>query len=281
MNSALDRYAVMGNPIGHSKSPRIHALFAQQTGQCLSYEAMLVAVDGFVTAVDEFQHSGGKGLNITVPFKQEAWALIANRSPRAERAGAVNTIVFAADGGRYADTTDGVGLVRDLIINHGITLSQKRILVLGAGGAVRGVLEPILEQSPTELVIANRTAAKAVELAQVFHPQDNISGCGFEALAGRQFDVVINGTAASLEGEVPPLPENVLAKGACCYDMMYGNTLTAFQRWAQQQGAHQALDGLGMLVEQAAESFFLWRGVRPKTVPVIDELRRQMQTDAS
>lgn len=280
MKSTIDRYAVMGNPIGHSKSPKIHALFAQQTGQRLSYETLLVDIDGFAAAVDQFQYGGGKGLNITVPFKQEAWALITNRSPRAERAGAVNTIVFAGDGSRYADTTDGVGLVRDLTINHGIALQQKRILILGAGGAVRGVLEPILEQKPAELVIANRTAAKAVELAQLFREHGNISGCGFEALAGRQFDVVINGTAASLEGEVPPLPEKVLAKEACCYDMMYGNRPTAFQIWAQQQGARQALDGLGMLVEQAAESFFLWRGVRPKTAPVIDELRRQMHVDA-
>ncbi|MBI3773368.1 MAG: shikimate dehydrogenase [Gammaproteobacteria bacterium] len=276
MNIPIDRYAVMGNPIGHSKSPKIHALFAQQTGQRLSYEALLVELGGFAAAVDQFQRSGGKGLNITVPFKQEAWALIANRSPRAGRAGAVNTIVFADDGSCYADTTDGVGLVRDLTINHGITLQQKRVLILGAGGAVRGVLEPILEQKPAALVIANRTAAKAVALAQLFRDQGNIFGCGFEALVGRQFDVVINGTAASLEGKVPPLPENVLAKDACCYDMMYSNQPTAFQVWAQQQGARQALDGLGMLVEQAAESFFLWRGVRPQTASVIAEVRRQM-----
>lgn len=281
MNTTVDRYAVMGNPIGHSKSPKIHALFAQQTGQHLSYEALLVDIDGFAAAVDQFQHNGGKGLNITVPFKQEAWALIAHRSPRAERAGAVNTIAFADDGSRYADTTDGVGLVRDLTINHGITLQQKRVLILGAGGAVRGVLEPLLEQKPVELVIANRTAAKAAELAQLFCQCGNISGYGFEALTGRQFDVVINGTTASLEGEVPPLPENVLATDACCYDMMYGNKPTAFQIWAQQHSARQALDGLGMLVEQAAESFFLWRGVRPKTAPVIAELRRQIQADAS
>lgn len=276
MNTSTDRYAVMGNPISHSKSPKIHALFAQQTGQSLTYEALLVALDGFAAAVDGFQRSGGKGLNITVPFKQEAWALIANRSPRAARAGAVNTIIFNDDGSRYADTTDGVGLVRDLTINHGVGLAQKRILVLGAGGAVRGVLEPLLAQGPAELVIANRTAAKAVELAEVFHQQGNVSGCGFEALVGRKFDVIINGTAASLEGEVPPLPPDVLAADSCCYDMMYGNQPTAFQAWAQQHGARLALDGLGMLVEQAAESFLLWRGVRPETAPVISELRRQM-----
>ena len=207
-----DRYAVMGNPISHSKSPKIHALFAQQTSQELSYEAILVELDGFIAAVDRFQSENGKGLNITVPFKQEAWALVTDRSDRAQLAGAVNTLVIRADGSRYADNTDGVGLVRDLTINHGIQLKDKHVLVLGAGGAVRGVLAPVLAQGPQTLVIANRTAKKAVDLAELFRQSGDISGCGFDELAGQQFDLIINGTAASLEGQVTPLPDDGLAE---------------------------------------------------------------------
>lgn len=271
-----DRYAVMGNPIAHSKSPKIHALFAQQTQQQLTYEALLVPLDGFADAVAAFRASGGKGLNITVPFKQEAWALAAEHTQRAERAGAVNTLWFRDDGTMLADTTDGVGLVRDLTRNHGIVLTGKRILILGAGGAVRGVLEPILAERPATVVISNRTASKADELASLFGDMGSISGCGFEALAGQQFDLVINGTAASLEGEVPPLPDDLLAPNASCYDMMYGATPTPFQRWATAHGAACSLDGLGMLVEQAAEAFALWRGVRPETGAVIIALRQAM-----
>lgn len=271
-----DRYAVMGNPIAHSKSPNIHALFAQQTQQRLTYEALLVPLDGFVSAVTEFRASGGKGLNITVPFKQEAWALEAEHTERAERAGAVNTLWFRDDGTALADTTDGVGLVRDLTLNHHLTLAAKRILILGAGGAVRGVLEPILSEGPTSVVIANRTASKAQALATLFGDKGAITGAGFDALAGQQFDLVINGTAASLEGAVPPLPDDLLAPNASCYDMMYGATRTPFQLWATAHGAAQSLDGLGMLVEQAAEAFMLWRGVRPQTGAVIAALRQAL-----
>ena len=275
-----DHYAVMGNPIAHSKSPRIHTLFAQQTGQSLVYEALLVTVDGFADAVATFRAEGGKGLNITVPFKQEAWALTAEQTERARRAGAVNTLWFRADGSTLADTTDGVGLVRDLMVNHSIALRAKRILILGAGGAVRGVLEPILAQQPAVVVIANRTASKARELAQLFADLGSISGCGFDELSGQQFDLVINGTAASLAGEVPPLPDDLLADNASCYDMMYGATVTPFQRWATAHGARHSLDGLGMLVEQAAEAFALWRGVRPESVPVIRQLRESFLDNA-
>jgi len=272
-----DRYAVMGNPIGHSKSPYIHARFAEQTGQDLSYEAILVEPGDFPAAVARFRAAGGKGLNITVPFKQEAWALAQRRSGRAERAGAVNTLRWESDGTLYGDTTDGVGLVRDLKDNHGVQLAGRRLLLLGAGGAVRGVLEPLLAEQPLELVIANRTVARAEELADIFTGLGSLRACGFEALAGCQFDLVINGTAASLQGEVPPLPAGVLADGAVCHDMMYGKEPTAFLRWAAAAGAVQTLDGLGMLVEQAAESFYLWRGVRPATAPVIAALRAAMQ----
>lgn len=270
-----DRYAVMGNPIAHSKSPRIHALFAQQTNQEIRYEPLLVSLDSFPAAVAEFRASGGKGLNVTVPFKQEAWALEAEHTERAQRAGAVNTLWFRDDGAMLADTTDGVGLVRDLTINHRITLTAKRILILGAGGAVRGVLDPILAEHPATVVIANRTASKARELATLFSDKGAITGCGFDALNGQQFDLVINGTAASLEGQVPPLPDDLLAHNASCYDMMYSATRTAFQLWATAHGAVQSFDGLGMLVEQAAEAFMIWRGVRPHTATVIVAVRQE------
>lgn len=271
-----DRYAVMGNPIGHSKSPYIHTRFAEQTGEDLVYDAILVEPGDFPAAVARFRAAGGKGLNVTVPFKQEAWALAQRRSGRAERAGAVNTLRWESDGTLYGDTTDGIGLIRDLKDNHGVQLTGRRLLLLGAGGAVRGVLEPLLAEEPLELVIANRTVARAEELADTFAGLGPIRACGFEALAERQFDVVINGTAASLQGEVPPLPAGVLAGGAVCHDMMYGKEPTAFLRWATAAGATQTLDGLGMLVEQAAESFYLWRGVRPATTPVIAALRAAM-----
>ena len=271
-----DRYAVMGNPIGHSKSPLIHTRFAQQTGQQLSYEALLVELDDFAAAVARFRAAGGKGLNVTVPFKQEAWALAGRRSQRAERAGAVNTLRLEDDGSLYGDNTDGVGLVRDLKENHAVALAGRRLLLLGAGGAVRGVLEPLLAERPAELVIANRTVAKADELAAAFADLGRVRASSFAALEGQQFDVVINGTAASLQGEVPPLPAGVLAADAVCYDMMYGKEPTPFLRWAAAAGATRALDGLGMLVEQAAESFYLWRGVRPATSPVIAALRQHM-----
>jgi shikimate dehydrogenase len=270
----LDRYAVMGNPIGHSKSPQIHAQFAAQTGQRLSYEAMLVELGEFPTAVTAFHSAGGKGLNITVPFKQEAWLLAQIRTPRAERAGAVNTLWWNEQGKLFGDTTDGVGLVHDLRNNQGLNLAGLRILLLGAGGAARGVVEPLLAEQPQELVIANRTAAKATELASLFRPLGPVSSCDFETLHTRQFDLVINATAAGLSGAVPPISESVFAKNAWAYDMMYAVEPTAFMSWALQAGAAQARDGLGMLVEQAAEAFWIWRGVRPETGPVIEQLRK-------
>lgn len=275
-NTPMDHYAVMGNPIQHSKSPAIHARFAQQTAQPLHYDAILVALDGFSAAVEQFQGEGGKGLNITVPFKQEAWQLADTLSERARHAGAVNTLVFLEDGTRHGDNTDGVGLVRDLTRNHQMPLRDQQILILGAGGAVRGVIAPLMEQQPASLTIANRTASRAQELATHFADLGAIGGCGFEALQGRQFDLIINGTSASLQGEVPPLPPQVLKPGGSCYDMMYASKPTAFVEWGMDHGAGQSVDGLGMLVEQAAESFFLWRQVRPETGPVIDALREEL-----
>lgn len=268
-----DHYAVMGNPIVHSKSPRIHTLFAQQTGESLDYTAILVPLDGFEAAVTAFVASGGKGLNITVPFKEQAWRLATTRSPRAERAGAVNTLVLHPEGLHHGENTDGVGLVRDLADNHGMELAGRRILLVGAGGAARGVIEPLLDTRPGLLVIANRTADRAVDLARHFCTLGRIEGCGLDAIAGQSFDLVINATAASLAGAVPALPDDVVGEHTACYDMMYGTEPTAFMRWAQARGAQRVMDGLGMLVEQAAEAFYLWRKVRPDTAPVIAALR--------
>jgi shikimate dehydrogenase len=269
----MNRYAVMGNPIAHSKSPRIHGLFAAQTGQELEYTAILVEPGNFANAVAEFQSQGGRGLNITVPFKQEAWALADMRTARAERAGAVNTLVLSESGKHFGDTTDGAGLVRDLTVNHGARLTGKRLLLVGAGGAARGVVEALLNEKPALLVIANRTPEKAVELARSFCSLGHTEGCGLDELEGQGFDIIINATAASLSGEVPALPASVVTPESWCYDMMYAHKPTAFMNWASERGARRVMDGLGMLVEQAAESFYLWHGVRPDTAPVIKELR--------
>jgi shikimate dehydrogenase len=265
-----DRYAVFGNPIAHSQSPRIHAEFARQTGQDLSYEAILAPLDGFPPAVQAFRAAGGRGANVTVPFKEQAFELAGRRTDRAEAAGAVNTLKFEGQE-ILGDNTDGVGLVADLTRNLGLGLAGQRILLLGAGGAARGVVLPLLGEAPAKLYIANRTADKAAELAKRFQQAGPVEGGGFGALPGRQFDLVINATAASLAGELPPLPNDVFAAGALAYDMMYGKE-TPFMAFARARGARVA-DGLGMLVEQAAEAFLLWRGVRPETAPVIALLR--------
>lgn len=272
-----DKYAVFGNPIAHSQSPDIHRQFAEQTGQDLSYSKQLVAEDGFEAAANEFFASGGKGLNITVPFKQDAYAYVARTTPRARRAGAVNTLSLQADGTILGDTTDGVGLVSDIVNNLGWEIRHKRVLILGAGGAVRGVLEPLLEQQPQHLVIANRTVDKALQLSKGFAEFGYLLGCGFDMLGEQQFDFIINGTSAGLQGELPPLPDSLIdASGTtACYDMLYGAEPTPFIQWAAQRGA-QVSDGLGMLVGQAAESFAQWRGVRPETAPVIADLRAKL-----
>ena len=274
-----DKYAVFGNPIAHSKSPDIHRQFAEQTGQDLSYSKQLVAEDGFEAAANEFFANGGRGLNITVPFKQDAYAYVARTTPRARRAGAVNTLSLQADGTILGDTTDGVGLVSDIVNNLGWEIRHKRVLVLGAGGAVRGALEPLLEQQPQHIVIANRTVDKALQLSKGFAEFGYLLGCGFDMLGEQQFDLIINGTSAGLQGELPPLPDSLIdANGTtACYDMLYGVEPTPFIQWAAQRGA-QVSDGLGMLVGQAAESFALWRGVRPETAPVIANLRDQLSS---
>jgi len=272
-DKAPDAYAVMGNPITHSRSPDIHAAFAKQTSQRIEYTAIQVDLGGFEQAVGNFFANGGKGLNVTVPFKQEAWQLADELGAEAKQAGAVNTLLMNAKGQLVGRNTDGIGLVRDILSNHGGAVTDKRILLVGAGGAARGVMQPLLDEKPATLIIVNRTPDRAHNLAQAFSERGNVSGVGFDDLGDQNFDLIINATAASLQGEVPPLPDTVCAENCWCYDMMYSAEPTPFVLWGEQHNASKSVDGLGMLVEQAAESFFLWRGVRPETTPVIKSIR--------
>ncbi|TXT30136.1 MAG: shikimate dehydrogenase [Rhodocyclaceae bacterium] len=270
-----DLYCVFGNPIAHSKSPAIHAAFAAVSGQDLVYEARLAAVDGFKQAISEFVAAGGKGANVTVPFKEEAFRLATRLSERAARAGAVNTLAF--NGAEiFGDNTDGAGLVRDITHNLGFSLAGKRILLLGAGGASRGVIAPLLAEQPVSLFIANRSADKALLLAEAFSDMAPVDAGSFAKTAGKSFDLVINATSASLSGESLPLPPGIFASGSLAYDMMYGKGETLFLALAREQGAAQRADGLGMLVEQAAEAFFVWRSVRPATAQVLADLRAKL-----
>ena len=273
--NATDHYAVFGQPIKHSKSPRIHQLFAEQTNQQLDYIAREVSAPAFEASVRAFFAAGGKGLNCTVPLKELAWDLADIKTQRAELSKAVNTLAVQHDGSIMGDNTDGIGLVTDLMINHDISLCNINILLLGAGGASRGIISPLLENKPKKLVVANRTVAKAIQLAEEFHNFGPISGAGFDQLGDQQFDLILNATSASLSNQLPPLPAGLLTYNSACYDLAYGNEPTAFVRWGQQENAAKSLDGLGMLVEQAAEAFFIWRGVRPETKPVIDLLNSE------
>lgn len=273
----IDRYVVFGNPIKHSRSPQIHAAFAEQMGQRLTYRAQLVELDRFAEAAREFFAGGGKGCNVTVPFKLDAYRFANELSGRARRAGAVNTLALQSDGSIYGDNTDGVGLVRDIEQNLAWEIHGKRVLVIGAGGAVRGVLEPLLRRHPQHLVIANRTIEKAEQLSHEFVDLGPVRACAFDALGDEPFDLIINATSAGLHGESLNLPASLLAQDCCCYDLTYGAQPTPFMRWAASEAAWAVADGLGMLVEQAAESFCIWRGVRPQTRPVIDMLRASLQ----
>ncbi|RRV09086.1 shikimate dehydrogenase [Pseudomonas sp. v388] len=271
----MDHYVVFGNPIGHSKSPLIHRLFAEQTAQQLDYQTALAPLDDFAAFARRFFQTG-RGGNVTVPFKEQAFQLADSLTERARRAGAVNTLARQADDTLLGDNTDGAGLVRDLTVNCGISLRGQRVLVLGAGGAVRGALEPLLAEKPAVLVIANRTVEKAEQLAREFTDLGPVFASGYDWLE-EPVDVIINATSASLAGELPPISPTLIQSGATfCYDMMYGKEPTAFCRWATEHGAAQSVDGLGMLVEQAAEAFLLWRGVRPDSAPVLAEMRRQL-----
>ena len=265
---------MLGNPVAHSLSPQIHAAFAAQTGQSMSYDRLLAPLAGFASVLRSLIDGGARGANITVPFKVEAHALATTLTERAQAAGAVNTLRF--DGAEiYGDNTDGVGLVRDIVDNGGLDLQGKRILLLGAGGAARGVLLPLLNLQPAQLVIANRNAAKALDLAAQFSSQGSIEAIGLAALGGR-FDLIINATAASLANAMPAVSAQLFGAHTLAYDLMYGAQPTVFLRFATQQGA-ATRDGLGMLVEQAAEAFFVWRGVRPATASVLAGLRATLQ----
>ena len=269
-----DKYAVFGNPIKQSKSPVIHAAFAAQFGHHIQSRAVRVELGQFAAAATRFFGAGGCGLNVTVPFKQDAFEYADSLSRRAERAGAVNTLTRQDDGSIHGDNTDGVGLIRDMVANHGWSVQGARVLIIGAGGAVRGVLEPLLLERPRDVVIANRTAARAQSLAEEFSDLPGaIEGGGYSVWENRQFDLIINASSAGLRGDMPELPASLLTERSCCYDMVYGAEPTVFMRWAAQQAAWAVADGLGMLVEQAAESFYRWRRVRPETGPVIQQLR--------
>lgn len=267
-----DRYAVIGNPIAHSQSPFIHAEFAKQLGQDISYDRLYAEIDKFDQVTKEFVAAGGKGLNVTLPFKQDAYRLSTELTERASAAEAVNTLTFK-DGKVYGDNTDGIGLVRDIVQNLEFPIANQRVLILGAGGAVRGVLVPLLEEKPKSLTIANRTLIKAEALAHHFAKFGQIEAVGYEALVGREFDIIINATSSSLNNDLPPIPRGVFTHRTLAYDMVYSKGLTPFLQRGQSENAGMLADGLGMLVEQAAESFRIWRGIQPETRTVTNLLR--------
>lgn len=272
----MDQYVVFGNPIAQSKSPLIHTLFARQTSQSMHYAAQLVPLGEFRAAADAFFADGGRGCNVTVPFKEDAYQYADQLTERAKLAGAVNTLKKLDDGFVLGDNTDGEGLVQDLL-QHQVTLADQRILLIGAGGAARGVILPLLAQQPSSITITNRTLAKAEALVDAFAAHGPVNAVALNELAGGQYDVIINSTSASLSGQLPGIPESLIQPSTVCYDMVYGSGPTTFNQWAQQLGALVVLDGLGMLVGQAAESFMLWRGLRPGAKQVQRELRRLMQ----
>ena len=271
-DTVIDRYGVMGYPVSHSRSPVIHRLFAMQTGQDLQYDLLEVAPAKLETAIKQFARTGGKGLNITVPHKSEVTKLVDEMSERASDAGAVNTLVFQ-DEEIFGDNTDGVGLLRDLQSNLGLNLKDANILILGAGGAVRGIISPLLDAGPKSLMIANRTIAKAKALADHFSTQGPVRACYFQDVGSSPvYDLVINATSAGLKGETLPYPEAAIGEHTICYDLSYSMKTTPFSKWAEEHGAARSLMGWGMLVEQAAESFYLWRGVRPDTAAVLKQI---------
>ncbi len=270
-DSTPDAYGVIGHPVRHSRSPFIHGLFARQTAQHMVYRLHDIVPDLFATYVGKFFAEGGLGLNVTVPHKPAAVQLADALTPRAQRAGAVNTLAMQA-GQILGDNTDGVGLIRDLCDNQMVVVANRRLLILGAGGATRGILEPLLQMEPEEIMIANRTVERAHGLAAAFTDLGKVRACGFSELPRRPYDAIINATSAGLFGEAPDLSSRIIDGGTVCYDLSYSKDTTPFLDWCQSQGAGKCIAGLGMLVEQAAESFFLWRGVRPDTAPVLAAL---------
>lgn len=275
MAQQTDQYVVFGNPIGHSKSPFIHTLFARQTNQNLTYSTCLAPVDGFKDAAKTFFESGGKGCNITVPFKEEAYQFADRLTERAKLAGAVNTLKKLDDGEVIGDNTDGEGLVQDLLQNQ-VRLEGARILLIGAGGAARGVIKPLLDHNPAYITVTNRTFSKAEELAGIFEAYGSIRAQSMESI-NAPFDIIINSTSASLDGQLPAISASIFASNSVCYDMMYGKGNTCFNQWAIQNNVSQTYDGLGMLVGQAAESFMLWRGLRPGARQILRELRKNLE----
>ena len=271
--TTIDRYGVMGYPVSHSRSPVIHRLFALQTGENIQYELLQVTPEKLEAAVRQFQRTGGKGLNVTVPHKAEVAKLCDHLSERAATAGAVNTMSFR-DGEIHGENTDGIGLLRDLAINHNFGIEGANILILGAGGATRGIVGPLLEMQPASLRIANRTIDKAEALAQHFSRSGPVTACRFNVIpVTEKYDLVINATSAGVKGDTPPYPEAAVAPDTFCYDLSYGLSPTPFSVWAREQGAERSVMGWGMLVEQAAESFHIWRGVRPDTAPVLRQMK--------
>lgn len=268
----MDAYAVIGNPVSHSLSPFIHQAFAKQTGQNLTYELIEAPLDGFKDCLSSFINKGGKGCNITLPFKEEALQVADQCAARAEIAGAVNTIKVQNNNQLLGDNTDGIGLIRDLKKNHHYEIKNKKILILGAGGAVKGILKPLLDEQPTLVVIANRSFDKAVNLVEKFHDYGNISPCHLFSIENMPYDLIINGTSLGHQGKLPALQNNLFGPNSWFYDLTYGKSAQLFREWALSQGAPKALDGIGMLVEQAAESFYLWRGVRPETKEIREKL---------
>jgi len=281
VNAPPDQYGVVGHPVAHSWSPFIHGMFARQTGETLVYRLHDVRPEDFRSHVLDFFSRGGRGLNITVPHKVAAADLANELTPRAERGGAVNTLMLKRDNRLLGDNTDGAGLVHDLRDNLSVELGGRRVLIVGAGGATRGVVAPLLVLRPAELVVANRTAERAQAFVADFADLGAVRGCGFEEIGADPFDVVINATSASLSGEVPAIPASAVRAETVCYDMAYSRSETAFLKWAREHGCERALQGWGMLVEQAAESFQLWRGVRPQTAPVLAALRERAASAAT
>ncbi|TLY62133.1 MAG: shikimate dehydrogenase [Gammaproteobacteria bacterium] len=280
-SGSVDQYGVVGHPIAHSWSPFIHGLFARETGESMSYRLYDFTAEEFAQRVREFFRQGGRGLNVTLPHKVAALQLAQDLTARAAHAAAVNTLALCNDGTLLGDNTDGTGLMRDLCDNLGIVVTQRRVLIIGAGGAARGVLAPLLTLQPSETVIANRTPERAQSLAAAFAKLGVVSAVGLEHIPGGAFDLLINATAASLSGEIPAVPATVLGPQTVCYDMAYGKGDTAFVRWALEHGCTRAVQGWGMLVEQAAESFRIWRGMRPSTAPVLAALRQHQRNVTS
>lgn len=274
----MDNYAVIGHPVGHSKSPLIHREFAKQTKQNIIYTAIEAPLDGFKETLEAFEAAGGKGVNVTLPFKSEAFALATEHSDLATQAQAANTLVFRDNNSIYADNTDGPGLVQDLTHNYDYSLRQKRLLLVGAGGATKSILGPLLAQAPAHLFLANRTPEKALTLAKQFELYGEIDGIGLTDIEKKPFDLIINATSASVSGELPLLPNEIIGDKTWCYDLFYADQPTPFLAWAKKLGAENCIDGLGMLVEQAAGSFYLWRGIYPDTQPVIEMLCTNKKT---